>query len=68
MKITSTINYFGRRSPVLSTCGMVASSSPQASQFGIDILNMGGTAADAAIGMAAGLQVTMPSQTGLGGD
>lgn len=68
MKITSTINYFGRRSPVLSTGGMVASSSPQASQFGIDILNMGGTAADAAIGMAAGLQVTMPSQTGLGGD
>jgi gamma-glutamyltranspeptidase/glutathione hydrolase len=47
---------------------MVASSSPQASLFGLRMLSSGGSAADAALATAAGLQVTMPCQTGLGGD
>ena len=68
MRIASSDHYIGRRSPVLSTRGMVASSSPQASLFGLRMLAAGGTAADAAVATAAGLQVTMPCQTGLGGD
>ena len=68
MQITSSTHYIGRRSPVLSTRGIVASSSPQASLFGLQMLTKGGTAADAAVAAAAGMQVTMPCQTGLGGD
>lgn len=68
VRVASSDHYIGRRSPVLSTRGMVASSSPQASLFGLRMLAAGGTAADAAVAAAAGLQVTMPCQTGLGGD
>ena len=68
VRITSSDHYIGRRSPALSTRGMVASSSPQASLFGLRMLASGGSAADAALAAAAGLQVTMPCQTGLGGD
>ena len=68
VRVASNDHYIGRRSPVLSTRGMVASSSPQASLFGLRMLAAGGTAADAAVATAAGLQVTMPCQTGLGGD
>jgi gamma-glutamyltranspeptidase/glutathione hydrolase len=68
VRITSSDHYIGRRSPALSTRGMVASSSPQASLFGLRMLSSGGSAADAALATAAGLQVTMPCQTGLGGD
>jgi gamma-glutamyltranspeptidase/glutathione hydrolase len=66
--VSSSVHYISRRSPVLSRRGMVASSSPQASLFGLQMLSAGGTAADAAVATAAGLQVTMPCQTGLGGD
>ena len=56
------------RSVVRSGRAMVASSQPLASQTGIDILKRGGNAADAAIAMAAVLNVTEPPMTGLGGD
>ena len=68
VRITSSDHYIGRRSPALSSRGMVASSSPQASLFGLRMLAAGGSAADAALAAAAGMQVTMPCQTGLGGD
>lgn len=57
-----------RRSPVLGMGGMVASSQPLAVACGLRVLEAGGNAADAAVATAAGLNVTEPCNTGLGGD
>ncbi|KAK0720670.1 nucleophile aminohydrolase [Lasiosphaeris hirsuta] len=57
-----------RRSVVHSTKGMVACSQPLAAKCGIDTLNAGGNAADAAVAVAAALNMTEPCSTGIGGD
>jgi len=62
------ISFSSHRSPVYSTRGMVAASQPLAVAAGLEILSKGGNAADAAVAVAAALNVTEPTSTGLGGD
>nr|GAT44089.1 gamma-glutamyltranspeptidase [Mycena chlorophos] len=57
-----------RRSVVYSTKGLVAASQPLAVAAGLEILNKGGNAADAAVATSAALNVTEPSCCGIGGD
>ena len=59
------LSFTSRRSPVVSLHGAVASSQPLATEIGVRVA---GNAADAAVAVAAALNVTEPCSTGIGGD
>lgn len=60
--------YASARQVVYAGRAMVASSSPQASQAGLEIIKRGGNAIDAAVAAAACLTVCEPTSNGIGGD
>lgn len=62
------LDFRSHRSTVYGQRGMVASSQPLATAAGLEILRQGGNAADAAVAVAAALNVTEPTSTGIGGD
>jgi gamma-glutamyltranspeptidase / glutathione hydrolase len=64
----NSLDFISRRSPVIGQGGMCASSQPLATAAGLLTLQNGGTAADTAVAMAAALNITEPTSTGLGGD
>ncbi|HEY86202.1 MAG TPA: gamma-glutamyltransferase, partial [Chloroflexi bacterium] len=57
-----------KRSVVMARRGMVSTSQALAAQAGLQILGWGGSAADAAVAVAAVLNVVEPMSTGIGGD
>jgi gamma-glutamyltranspeptidase/glutathione hydrolase len=56
------------RSPAVGRRGMIATSQPLASAAGLQVLQAGGNAIDAAVTAAAVLAVVEPSMNGIGGD
>jgi gamma-glutamyltranspeptidase/glutathione hydrolase len=62
------LEFNSRRSPVYSNRGLVGATQPLAVAAGLEVLRLGGNAADAAVATSAALGVTEPFSTGLGGD
>ncbi len=56
-----------RRSEVVASRGMVTAKRPAVARIGVEILQAGGNAIDAAVAMAFAIDVAEPPMTGLGG-
>ena len=61
-------SYASHRNVVYAKKGMACSTSPIASNVGLDILKAGGNAMDAAVAMATTLPLVEPTGNGLGSD
>lgn len=63
----SYIDYESPYHPVVGTSGMVASQNYLSSEIGVEILNKGGNAIDAAVAVGFSLAATLPRAGNLGG-
>jgi gamma-glutamyltranspeptidase/glutathione hydrolase len=63
----SYIDYESPYHPVVGTAGMVASQNYLSSEIGVEILNKGGNAVDAAVAVGFSLAATLPRAGNLGG-
>ena len=63
----SYIDYLSPYHPVVGKSGMVVSQNNMSSDIGIEILNKGGNAVDAAVAVGFSLAITLPRAGNLGG-
>lgn len=63
----SYIDYETPYHPVVGDSGMVVTQNFLSSQIGIEVLNMGGNAVDAAVAVGFSLATTLPRAGNLGG-
>ena len=67
LQSASYIDYVSPYHPVVGNSGMVVSQNKLSSDIGIEILNKGGNAVDAAVAVGFSLAITLPRAGNLGG-
>ena len=65
--VASSISGVARAEPVLAPHGMVASQEARATRIGVEVLEKGGNAIDAAVAVGFALAVTYPQAGNIGG-
>jgi gamma-glutamyltranspeptidase/glutathione hydrolase len=67
LQSASYIDYVSPYHPIVGNSGMVVSQNELSSDIGIEILNKGGNAVDAAVAVGFSLATTLPRAGNLGG-